>query len=146
MMYPPQFVLTGILMMGSSTSVVNVICRARSLRRLQRGGAQREIVELEIEAKSEILAVVAGDAGSSDSASAAHEIRGVAVGQAGSAANVKGPFFVEVQPWMRGCGLDSSGVASCAATGLRRRRRRLSLRRFGLGAWAWGSCAGGSGA
>lgn len=74
---------------GTEHQRIDVVSCARGLRGLQRGGAQRKIVELEIKAETEVFAVIAGDTDGSNAASAAHEIRGVAVGETGSAAYVK---------------------------------------------------------
>ena len=62
--------------------------------------AQRQIVELEVETESKILAEVAGDAGGRDAASAAHKIRGGAVGQTGAASDVESPVVIVFGLWL----------------------------------------------
>ena len=51
---------------GIEVKRVDVTGRRRRLRDLQRRSAQRQVVKLEVEAESEILAVVAGDASGGD--------------------------------------------------------------------------------
>src|ERR1051326_2712647 len=107
-------------------------CAAR-LSEFQCRVTERQIIELEIEAQSEILAGVAGDASSHDAASAAHEVRSRSVRQTGAAAHVEGPVLVVL--YLRRFGglfrrglLTAAGLLVGGLLGLRRLRGRL-LRR-----------------
>src|ERR1700756_684458 len=67
---------------------------ARGLGQLQRRSTQRQVIELKVEAKPEILAVIAGDSRRGDTTSAAHISIRSAVGETRSAANVEAPFLI----------------------------------------------------
>ena len=86
-------------MMGSSSQRVNLTRRSGRLRRLQRRSPQRQVVKLEVEPESEILAVVASDAGGPDAASAAHKLLCRAAGQTRATADVERPILVVFASW-----------------------------------------------
>src|SRR5664279_3183543 len=79
---------------GIEVKRVDVTGRRRRLRTLQGRSAQRQVIKLEIEAESEVLAVVAGNASGCDPAPAADKFRGRAVGETRSAAYVEDPVLV----------------------------------------------------
>src|SRR3954464_8449868 len=70
-----------------------VVCAGR-LRQLQRRSAQRQIVELKVEAKSEILAVVTSCAGGYNAAPTAYVLIRGSGGEIGSSAHVERPLLV----------------------------------------------------
>ena len=77
---------------GAEHYGVNVFVGAGSLRQLQGRGAERQVIPLQVEAQSEVLAVIAGGSGGDDSATSANIVLCIAIGQAGAAANVERPF------------------------------------------------------
>src|SRR5579864_1027501 len=84
---------------------IHVIGCARGLCRLQRRSTQRQVVELEVKAKSEILAVIAGSSGGGNTASPAYISIRSAVGETGSSADVKAPFLIVQWLFLRPGGL-----------------------------------------
>ena len=84
--------------MGSSSQRVNLTMPSGRLRGLQCRSPQRQVVKLEVEPESEILAVIASDSGCSHSASAAHELVCRATGQTGATADVERPILVVMRP------------------------------------------------
>lgn len=72
------------------------VCTWR-LRQFQSRGSQRKIVELDIEAKSEIFTVVASDASRRDATATTNIGVGSAVRKTGTAARIKHPILVVVR-------------------------------------------------
>src|SRR5947209_7207168 len=108
---------------------VGVIIGAGGLRGFESGRAQRQVVELEVEAKSEVAVRVASGADGCNASATADEVLGVAIGEAGAASDVEGPFVVGMSLFLLANGTDFF-LSFLAAAGL-----LAGLRGLGLGRW-----------